>query len=88
MALKLQLFCRKIAKITQRLGAVPPGPFRGTLKLHRFVQLGAQIRQFCAKTTKLLVQASYQQNPGCASGRVHSCRQIFQTISWAADEKS
>ena len=27
-----------------------------------------------------------EQNPGCASGRIHSCRQIFQAIIPAACE--
>ena len=37
-ALKLLFFCRKITKITQRLGALPPGPLGDKLELYQFAQ--------------------------------------------------
>ena len=86
IALKL-IFFRKIAKITQRLGALPTGPLCDTLELHQFVQHGSELDNCCAKKKQLLVQApSLLVKPSRASGRIHSCRQIFQAIIWAAYE--
>ena len=41
MVLKITIFCRKIVKITQWLGALPPDPLCDTLGLHGFVFHGA-----------------------------------------------
>ena len=74
------MFCRKIAKITQAPSVV-------RLSCIGLFSKGPNLAIFVQKKQRL-VQASSKQNPGCASGRVYSCRQIFQAIIWAADEKS
>ena len=50
---------------------------------------GPKLDSFCAKNIYFWFKPplSYQ-NPGCASGRIHSCRHIFQAIIQAACETS
>ena len=52
VVLRIAIVFRKIAKITQRLGVLPPGPLCYTLKFYRFFQRGAYIRQFLNKKKK------------------------------------
>ena len=75
---KIATFCRKIAKITQRHGPLPPKLplwYAGVTSVYSARDLNWTI--FVQKIKQILVQASSQQGPGCASGRIHSCRQIF-----------
>ena len=50
---------------------------------------GPKLDNFCAKKLPLVQVLSFSyQNPGCASGRIHCCRQIFQAIMRATYEMS
>ena len=55
------------------------------LSCNGLFSMESKLDNFCAKKHLLLVQAlSLLAKPGCASGRIHSCRQIFQAIIRAA----
>ena len=88
MALKLQFFAAKLQKSSSGCGLCPQARSVARLSCIALFSSGPKLNNFGAKKKKRLVQTFSQQNPGCASGRIHSCRQIFQAIVWAADEKS
>ena len=46
---KIACFCRKITKITQRVGTLLLGPLCDRRELHQFVQYVAKLDNFCAK---------------------------------------
>ena len=50
---------------------------------------GPKLDNFCAKNIYFWFKPPLsQQNPSCASGRIHFCRHIFQAIIQAACETS
>ena len=91
IALKSQFFALKLQKSPSswELCSVCSGRFALLNSVNSLFSTGPKLDNFCAKKKqkKLLVQGFFQQNPGCASGRIHSCRQIFQVIIWVTDEK-
>ena len=87
IALKLQFFAAKSQKSPSGWGLCPQDSSVVRLSCIGLFGTGPNWTIFVQKK-QLLVQASSQQNPGCAFGRIHSCRQIFQAIISAADENS
>ena len=87
MASKLQ-FAAKSQKSPSGWGLFPQALSVVHLSSIGLFSSGPKLENFCAKKPKLLVQASYQQNSGCASGRIRLMQTDFQAIIWAANENS
>ena len=83
----------KIATFATKLKNHPAAggyaPFVTRLSCNGLFSTGPKLDNFGAKDIYFWFKLTLsQQNPGCASSRIHSCRQIFQAIIGAAYETS
>ena len=89
MTLKLLFYCCKITSFDQQMGALPPGLSVIRLSCISLFSTGPKLHNFSCEKNSLLFQALFsEESPGCAFGRIHCRRQIFQAIIWAAHETS
>ena len=86
MALKL-LFLPQNRKNHPAAGGFAPSVTR--LSCNSLFSMGPKLDNFYTKNIYFWFKPTLsQQNLGCASGRIHSCRQILQAIIRAAYETS